>query len=296
MGKREVLNYLDGKTWARYSISIWDIIKTPEEAAIGHPAMFPTELCRRLIEIFTKFGDVVLDPFMGSGSTLVAAKELGRKGIGIEINPAYCEIAKKRVSQVKQLKVRIEKPPLEAWVEGATSQRPSFEALKSLSQIEIIEPEIYCCDAKDLLNYVKPASVDLCITSPPYWIVHQRKRTADYKQSRQYSDLPNDLANIQDYGEFLSALHAVFKNVYLVLKPERYFAVVVMDIRYRDKFIPYHIDIIRLMSELGFSLEDIIIWDRKREYNAFRPLGYPYKFIVNKAHEYILIFRKLAKE
>jgi DNA modification methylase len=62
-----------------------------------------------------------------------------------------------------------------------------------------------------------------------------------------------------------------------------------------NKFIPYHMDIADIMKEIGFVLEDIIIWDRRREYNKLRPLGYPYVFVVNKVHEYIMIFRKGEK-
>jgi len=47
-----------------------------------------------------------------------------------------------------------------------------------------------------------------------------------------------------------------------------------------------------MMEQIGYVLEDIIIWDRRREYNNLRPLGYPYVFVVNKVHEYILIFKK----
>jgi DNA modification methylase len=52
--KKERLNELDGKTWEKYSISVWDIVKTPDEMKLKHPAMFPVELCRRLIQIYTK--------------------------------------------------------------------------------------------------------------------------------------------------------------------------------------------------------------------------------------------------
>jgi hypothetical protein len=65
-----------------------------------------------------------------------------------------------------------------------------------------------------------------------------------------------------------------------------------MDIRQGSQFFPFHMSISNMMAEVGFVLEDIIIWDRKREYSNLRPLGYPYVFIVNKVHEYILIFRK----
>lgn len=64
---------------------------------IGHPAPFPVELPLRCIKLFTFLGDTVLDPFMGSGSTLVAARQCRRTGIGIDIDPRYCEIAEGRI-------------------------------------------------------------------------------------------------------------------------------------------------------------------------------------------------------
>jgi site-specific DNA-methyltransferase (adenine-specific) len=64
---------------------------------VGHPAPFPVELPKRCIKLFSFVGDTVLDPFLGSGSTLIACSLLKRKGIGIEIDPLYCEIAKNRL-------------------------------------------------------------------------------------------------------------------------------------------------------------------------------------------------------
>jgi site-specific DNA-methyltransferase (adenine-specific) len=64
---------------------------------IGHPAPFPLELPRRCIKLFSFVGDVVLDPFMGSGTTLLAAALLDRIGVGVEIDAEYCELAKKRI-------------------------------------------------------------------------------------------------------------------------------------------------------------------------------------------------------
>lgn len=69
---------------------------------VGHPAPFPLELPKRCIKLFSFVGDVVLDPFLGSGTTLVACAKLGRKGIGVEIDRNYCEIAKQRlISEAK---------------------------------------------------------------------------------------------------------------------------------------------------------------------------------------------------
>lgn len=77
---------------------------------VGHPAAFPVELPRRCIKLFTFVGDIVLDPFLGSGSTLIACVLTGRFGNGIEIDKNYCEIAEKRLikeAQINQLKLEI---------------------------------------------------------------------------------------------------------------------------------------------------------------------------------------------
>jgi len=260
--RRPPLNELDGRTWTRHSISIWDIVKTPEENKLRHPAMFPVELCKRLIEIYTRKGDVVLDPFMGSGSTMIAAKELDRRGIGLDVNPKYVRLAKRRLSQQKLLGEHVP------------------------------ESEIHCLDAARLLEVVDSGSVDLVITSPPYWNIHQRRRTADYKESRPYSQLESDLGNIEDYEQFMDSLKPIFSKVHGALRRGKRCVVVVMDIRVGSNFIPFHIDVVQKLEEVGFVLEDIVIWDRRKEYSNLRPLGFPYVFIVNKVHEYILIFRR----
>jgi len=69
------------------------------ETGVDHPAPFPEELPRRLMLLYTKPGDVVLDPFMGSGSTAVAAVEAGRRYVGYEISEEYCRLAEKRISE-----------------------------------------------------------------------------------------------------------------------------------------------------------------------------------------------------
>lgn len=79
------------------------------------------------------------------------------------------------------------------------------------------------------------------------------------------------------------------------MKPKAYCCVIVMDIRKKNKFYPFHNDVATFMQELGFLYDDLIIWDRRHEYNNMRPLGYPFVFRVNKAHEFILIFQKPAR-
>lgn len=60
----------------------------------------------------------------------------------------------------------------------------------------------------------------------------------------------------------------------------------------KSKFYPLHSDLSMELQQRGYILDDIIIWDRQHEYNNMRPLGYPYKFRINKVHEYLLIFVK----
>ena len=80
-------NELTGQEWLKYSFSIWrDIRKNSDETKTKHPAMFPIQLASRIIEIFTIKKDVVLDPFMGIGSTIIAAYENDRTGIGFELS------------------------------------------------------------------------------------------------------------------------------------------------------------------------------------------------------------------
>lgn len=275
MSKRRA-NELDGRTWQRYSISIWsDIHKTAEEARLRHPAMFPVALALRLIQCFTGPEDrVILDPFAGSGATLLAAEALGRVGIGIEVSPAYCELARTR---------------------PVPDLRPQAAHTRAAAGVGHPAPGrriVYNADARRLLDLLEPRSVDFVVTSPPYWDVLLQARTADFKPVRHYGDAPGDLGKIRDYGAFLQALEEVFRAVYQVLRPGKYCVVVVMDLRKKDRFYPLHADVARMMEGVGFLFDDIIIWDRRHEYNRMRPLGYPYRFRVNKAHEYLLIFVK----
>ncbi len=93
---------VDKNTFATSTRSVWEV--GPESAKrIGHPAPFPVELAKRVIGLFSYVDDAVLDPFMGSGTTLVAAKDMGRTYVGYEIEQEYCELAIKRLSAVPTL-------------------------------------------------------------------------------------------------------------------------------------------------------------------------------------------------
>lgn len=249
-------NNLTGKEWLQNSFSIWrDLIKTKEEKDLKHPASYPVSLCEKLIRTFSKDGDSILDPFNGVGSSLVAARNLDRPATGIDLSEEFCEIAKNRVGSDDKINV----------ING-----DSFIELEKLEE----------------------NSFDLCVTSPPYWDILNMKRSADGKEAVNYSEKANDMGNIPNYTEFISRLGELFAKVNRVIKPGAYCLVNVMDIRKKSEFYPLHSDLATELQKHGFIFDDIIIWDRQQDYNNMRPLGYPYKYRINKVHEYILIFIK----
>jgi len=81
--------------WSQYTNVFTDLV----EGTKIHPFGKPISLIKRLILNHTDVGDTILDPFLGSGTTLVACKQLGRNGVGIEISEKYCEIARQRLEQ-----------------------------------------------------------------------------------------------------------------------------------------------------------------------------------------------------
>ncbi len=249
-------NDLSGKEWLQNSFSIWrNLTKTKEEKVLNHPACYPIVLCEKLIRTFSKRGCNVLDPFSGIGSTMVAAHNLQCFGTGIELSSEFTDIAKSRVADDPNLK----------FISG-----DSFQELDKLSA----------------------DNFDICITSPPYWDILNMKRSADKKENINYSGKENDLGNISDYENFVNLLSAIFEKVHRCLKFGSYCIVNVMDIRKKSDFYPLHMDLAIELRKKNYKLDDIIIWDRQSEYNNMRPLGYPYKFRVNKVHEYLLIFIK----
>lgn len=253
-------NQLSGADWLKNSFSIWRGLARDKDASF-HPAPFPVDLANKVIESYASDPDgVVLDPFAGSGSTLLAALQCGMEAVGFDINPAY---------------------------------REQFLHRLTLFDIGNSGWHYETGDARSMCELIGPASVELCFTSPPYWDVMNRKRSVDRKDERPYSKDVNDLGNLEDYDDFLSALTEVANQVKTVLRDGGYFVLNVMDLRKGPTFYPLHIDAAcAIQGQQGFTLEDIIIWDRQSDYNSMRPLGYPYKFIINKVHEYLLIFRR----
>ena len=93
---------IDRDDFMASTLSIWEI--PPESAKrVGHPAPFPVELASRVIKLYSYRGDVVLDPLVGSGTTCIAAAQLGRHYVGYDISREYCELSEKRIREEVQL-------------------------------------------------------------------------------------------------------------------------------------------------------------------------------------------------
>ena len=265
------LNDLTGKEWLPLTKSFWmqtGLGANHEHAQIEkqHPAPYGFKDISKLILFFTKKGDVVLDPFSGVASTSKACALTGRKSVGTELTKKWVDLSKERLKK---------------------------EVPNSKGQ------EIINGDSRIELKNFKDEYFDFMVTSPPYWQIlnkkldHKTKERVKNGLSKKYSENKDDLGNIIDYPEFLSELKNIFSECYRVLKNKKYTAVVVSDFRHKSDFIPYHIDVIKLMQELNFELKGITIL--AQNHKSLKPYGYPYAYVQNIHHQYILIFRKNDK-
>lgn len=242
-----------------------------------HPATFSEADVERLIRLFTKAGERVLDPFVGSGSTLIACLEAGRGGVGVELSEEWAGIAKERIR------------------EETASPRLELEGEEG-----VCETEVLVGDARQVLGEMDEASFDFIVTSPPYWSILTKKaglKAQAERESRglatQYSESDADLGNIESYEGFLDELGAVFGECHRVLRPKRYMAVIVSDFRHGPKFHLFHADVAGRIEAQGIDLKGVTILaqDNKNLY----PFGIPYTFVSNVHHQYILIFQKPAE-
>jgi DNA modification methylase len=260
------LNELSGKEWIKFTKS-WFVLSPPrrDRAKIIHPAGFPELLVRGFIEFFTKPRMWVLDPFLGTGSTLLAAKATGRNAVGVEINPRYVSIAKKRLAESKG---------------PAGTKQLVLKADSSL--------------VAGLLPDRGIAEVDFCVTSPPYW--NQLKRASMRQRERaergwdtKYGDDSKDIGNIDDYNQFVEAQKRIFDQVYKVMKTGGYLVVVTNNVFFQGRLYPLAYDTFTSLSK-AWVPKDEKIWlhDDKR----LLPLGVYNAWVGNRSHQYCLIFRK----
>jgi DNA modification methylase len=266
------LNDLEPKSWLKFQKS-WFIHNPPRrrKEVLRHPAKFPETLAAEFIEFFTSRGQVVLDPMVGTGSTLTAALRLGRHSYGIELNPHYADIARQVVE------------------EEYLSLGDAAADLKTVV-IQGNASEI----AQLAVRHQLPL-VDYVLTSPPYWDMlrasgasTQKNRRGNHALDVYYSEDPADLGNIEDYDQFLASLSAIYAQLKPYLQPRAYLTIIVKNVKKRGTIYPLAWDLARELSHT-YTLKDERIWCQ----NDIRlaPYGMGNAWVSNTFHHYCLQFR-----
>ena len=283
---QNILNDLSNVEWLTFTKSVWQSRPPPrDELKEQHPATFAENDIEKLILFFTKKGGRVLDPFSGSGSTLIACLNTGRGGLGVELVDKWISISNLRLERAK-----------------VSGRSPLANPTESIAQSMQTQPalELMQGDSRTVLEQIAAESFDFVVTSPPYWAILTKARDHKSKRERlskglptKYSEDKRDLGNAPSYRDFLHDLTKVFSECYRVLKLRKYMVIVVSDFRHGSKFVPFHNDLSQAVEKVGFSLEGItiLVQDSKNLY----PYGMPYAFVSNIHHQYILIFRKGMK-
>jgi len=214
----------------------------------NYPPQVPNDIIRR----YTSEGDLVLDPFLGGGTTVFESWLLNRKSIGIDISPHAISISKKRISEMEK------KAPKGKLI-------PSFK------------PVIYQRDARDL-GFLEKESTDLVCTQPPY--LNAIKYTEYY---------PNDLSHIEDGKKFCQEFGKVAQELFRVLRKGKICAVQIGDTRKDGEFVPLGFMIFNELITTGFRPKNIIT---KLQYADKSKRFYRNLKELQIAHEYIFITKK----
>ena len=269
------LNCLTAKEWLKAQIGVWQFYYEGRDIRDKkqHPATFPISLATQVISLFTHEGELVVDPFVGSGTTLLAARDLNRNAVGFDINADYINLSNERLAQL----------PLED---------PDAPTIR---QIAIQD------DARNIAEYLEPEAVSLFLTSPPYANLLNRQRknksrrgteryNEQYKKIEQYSQEPNDLGTLalEDYQQAMANIYA---ELLPLLRPRGHCVINVPDMWWKNQRITLHIAVIEALRSVGYELRNTIIWDRTNIVNRVGIFGWPSNYItMGVTFEYLLDF------
>jgi DNA modification methylase len=288
------LNDLSGKEWIKFTRT-WFVCDSPRyyrnKPTELHPARYPEEMVAEFLRFFTKRGGAVLDPFAGSGATLVACAENERVGVGVELSKRYAATAAGRVSDAGMLQAVIRGDAREIGRAALWRERRGELEAAGLSF------------SRGLPQF------DFAITSPPYWRMLRTSRGGVFSKHKQraakgldtaYSDDPNDLGNISDYPAFIEALGRVFDAARRCVKDGKYLVVVAQNLRDPSgqvRMLAW--DLARRIERPGRARTRWLFQGERIWCQNTKPLGiwgYPKVFVPNYHHHYCLIFRKVENE
>jgi DNA modification methylase len=264
------LNCMSAKEWLKSQIGVWHFLyeKRDIRDKTLHPATFPIQLATKVIELFTHKGELVLDPFVGSGTTLVAAEDLDRNAVGFDLKSEYVALSQSRLQS---------------------------NLFGHAQQIAIHD------DALNIPKYLEPGSVSLIWTSPPYAnllnrVRHNKSRrdrkNDQYLKIEQYSQDPRDLGTMS-LEEYAVAMGDIFEHLLPLLKPHGHCVINVPDMWWENQRITIHVSLIEELRQRGYELRNIIIWDRSNIVNRIGIFGWPSNYItMGVTFEYLLDFWK----
>lgn len=265
------INCMTAKEWIKAQIGVWRFFYEGRDIRDKkrHPATFPISMARQCIDLFTHRGELVLDPFVGSGTTLVAARDAGRNAIGFDLSRAYVELSRERLA-------------------GATRDSET-------QQLAV------CDDARNIPNYIQPSTVKLFVTSPPYANLlnrarrnksrrGQERKNGQYGKVEQYSQDPRDLG-LLPLDEYSTEMGAIFAGLLPLLQPKGHCVINVPDMWWENERITIHISIVEALRNVGYELRNTIIWDRTNIVNKVGIFGWPSNYItMGVTYEYLLDF------
>ena len=267
------INCLTAKEWIRNQLGVWQFNYESRDIRNKglHPATFPIALAKRCISLFTHEGELVLDPFVGSGTTLVAARDLNRNAVGFDLKPEYIQLSESRLAQIL--------------LDGATNQ-------------------VACCDdANNIPGYLQPNSMSLILTSPPYANLLNRRRlnksrrgnlrnNGQYLKVEQYSQDSRDLGTLS-LDDYQHAMAEIFQGLLPLLKERGHCVIDVPDMWWENQRVTIHIAVVEALRQVGYELRNTIIWDRTNIVNRIGIFGWPSNYItMGTTFEYLLDFWK----
>jgi 16S rRNA G966 N2-methylase RsmD len=264
MKTKNPINDIDLDKWKEYdniiTDSLWIFDKRDKSGAhnAGYWGNFIPQIPNQLMLRYTKKNDWILDPFLGSGTSLIEAKRLGRNGIGIDLSPDAIKIAKENIEKENNI----------------------FN-----TQTEIINADSAIINLETELNKLNIKSVQLIIMHPPYWDIIK------------FSKNNRDLSNTKTIDEFINLFGETIDNTYPYLDKNRYLAIIIGDKYYKKEWFPLSFYVMESVLERGYLLKSIIIKNfeetkgKMNQQKLWRYRALSGGFYIFK-HEYILLFQK----
>ena len=262
--KKGRINDLNLNRWKEYddifTDSLWILKKRDRsgEHKASYWGNFIPQIPNQLLRRYTKKGEWVLDTFLGSGTTLIECKRLGRNGIGIELLENIAKSAKKTIEKETDKKGII---------------------------AEIINADSSELDYKKEFKRFGIKSVQFLLMHPPYWDIIK------------FSKKKNDLSNVKNIDEFLRLFGKIVDKTYPLIDKGRYFALVIGDKYSKGEWIPLGFYTMQEVLKRGYKLKSVIVKNfdetkgkmSQKELWRYRALAGG--FYIFK-HEYIFLFKK----